>query len=558
MKNVLLILLATCLTTTCLFGQATFNTIDSVDINNINAAVLVHGDMWWNPDSAYKPQCLYPNGSRKNINFAGAIWMSAYDAASQLHISAQTYRQGGNDYWPGPLDASDTLTYTTSANWAKIWKVYRTDIQYFQSLTTHTTANTPTAILTWPGKGNTNAQGNGGAPLTVITDMAPFIDLNSNGIYEPLLGEYPDVRGDEALWWVFSDNGPTHNQSNGIPLGVEVHASSYAYNRGTLIDNVVYYEYTFTNKSVNNYSNMRVAQWDDIDLGYYLDDFIGFDSTWRMGIDYSGTPCDGCGGGNPANSYGFDPPQSAITMIVLPGDYGASYVPAGSFTTYNNDYSAQGNPNHDTICNNYMRSKLYNSKSIANDFSSGTLPCGGFDSASTLNYLYSGDPSDSSQWSECICGNNPGSRRFILSSNDFTLNVGSSAKVVFAQIVADSAGGCPIANFSKIKIVADTAWGNYYHPPAPLPPNAIKNLAQTNTINIYPNPAHNFLYIENSGQNTGEESITFYNIIGQKLAVTISGSGNKKVADISGLPNGIYIVEYRNSNIQLTTKFIKD
>ncbi len=388
--------------------------------------------------------------------------------------------------------------------------------------------------------------------------MAPFIDLNGNGIYEPLLGEYPDVRGDEALWWVFSDNGPTHNQSNGNPLGVEVHASSFAYNRGTLIDNVVYYEYTFTNKSVNNYSNMRVAQWDDIDLGYPYDDYIGYDSMWRMGIAYNGTDCDGCSAGYPPTSYGLNPPQSAITMIVLPGDVGTSFVPAGSFTNYQNDASSTGNPNNDTVCNHYMRSILYNGKTIASCFSSGTLPCGGYDSTSIINYVYPGDPSDSTQWSECICGNNPGNRRFVLSSNDFTLNAGSSAKVVVAQIVADSVGGCPIANFSKIKIVADTAWGNYYHPPAPLPPNAIKNLAQTNTINIYPNPTHNVLYLENSVQNTGEESITFYNIIGQKLNVAITRSGNKKVADISALPNGLYLVEYRNSNIQLTTKFIKD
>ncbi len=118
MKNVLLILLATCLTTTFLFAQATFNTIDSVDINNINAAVLVHGDMWWNPvlETAH---CEFPNGTQKNCNFASSIWMSGYDGAGNLHIAAQTYRQSGNDYWPGPLDASDTLTYSTSANWGQ-------------------------------------------------------------------------------------------------------------------------------------------------------------------------------------------------------------------------------------------------------------------------------------------------------------------------------------------------------------------------------------------------------------------------------------------------------
>ncbi len=224
------------------------------------------------------------------------------------------------DYWPGPLDASGSLSYTTSQNWAKIWKVNRSDIQYFQGLSTHTTANTPQAILTWPAKGNVNAQGNGGVSLTVTDDMAPFVDLNGNGIYEPLLGEYPDVKGDQALWWVFSDNGPAHTQTNGTPLGVEVHAMAYGYRRGTLIDNVIYYEYTIVNRSPNTYTDFRIAQWNMAQLGgdynffsgsynAELVNYIGFDSTWRMGITYSAINDDGeSGGGHPIGSF-WDPRQ---------------------------------------------------------------------------------------------------------------------------------------------------------------------------------------------------------------------------------------------------------
>jgi hypothetical protein len=242
-------------TGTQLQAQTAFSTIDSVDINNISASVLAHGDLWWNGDTvtSFLPKCFFPKGTNKPINLVGTLWMSAYDAGNDLHTAAQTYRIHREiEYWPGPLDAADTLTYATSEKWAKIWKVNRTDIQYFQSLTTHTTSNTPAAILTWPAKGNANAQGNAGAALTITDDMAPFADLNGNGIYEPLLGEYPDVPGDQALWWVFSDNGPTHSLTHGRPLGVEVHAMAYAYRRGTLIDNVIYYDYNIVNKSANN------------------------------------------------------------------------------------------------------------------------------------------------------------------------------------------------------------------------------------------------------------------------------------------------------------------
>jgi len=538
------------------YAQAPFNTTDSVNINNINANVMVHGDMWWNiPEQAYA--CFFPNGTHKNIQFAAALWMSGYDAGSHLHVAAQTYRQNGNDYWPGPLDTGDTLTYTTSSNWAKIWKVNRTDIQYFQSLPTHTTTNTPQAILTWPGNGNANAQGNGGASLTITSDMAPFIDLNGNGIYEPLSGEYPDIKGDQALWWVFSDNGPTHNQTNGKPLGVEVHAMSYAYKRGTLIDDVVYYDYTIVNKSAKNYSNFRAALFDDVDLGWYADNYLGFDSTWRMGIGYNGTNCSGCSAGNPVNSYGLNPPQVAVTMVVLPGDAGTSYVPVGSFTYFNNNGSIIGNPAVDTEYNNYMRSKLRNGQHFTDDFSGRGIPSVGYGSGPDCNYVFPGNPSDTNQWSECVCNDDPDDVRFVLSSNDFTLNAGSTAHMVLALIVADSAGGCGATSFDSIRVVADTAWNIYYNPP-PLIPSAVANIANDNSVTIYPNPANDKLYITNSRNNTAAATIIIYNVLGQAISISINQNGNGYEADISKLPPGLYNVLYRQGDMQMTVKFIKE
>jgi len=394
MKKTLLIAIIAATISAASQAQTPFTAMDSLDINNINSGILVHGDMWWNPNSPdYSSQCTFPNGSGKHANFASAIWMSGYDAGNQLHIAAQTYRQSGNDYWPGPLDVNDTLVLSTSSQWAKIWKVNRTDINAFILLSSHTVANTPTAILTWPGKGNVNAQGNLGAMLTINTDMAPFVDLNGNGIYEPLLGEYPDVPGDQALWWVFSDNGPAHTQSHGKPLGVEVHALAYAYARGTLMDNVQYYSYTIINKSANNYSGFRFGLHDDVNIGYYADDYIGFDSTWRMGYTYNGEPSwDGASAGAPVDLSEYDsmPPIVGVTLVDVPGDAGTSYIPAGSFTYYNNDFSIIGNPVVDTEYNNYLRAKLRNGTHFTNDFTGAHHPTKGYASGPNTNYVYSG------------------------------------------------------------------------------------------------------------------------------------------------------------------------
>jgi len=551
MKKIYFLLL--CALSGPLYAQTPFPTIDSLTINNIDATVLVHGDMWWNPATEVAG-CHFPMDTGNIIYFAGAIWMSGYDGGGQLHVAAQTYRQTGNDYWPGPLDASGNLTYATSQSWAKIWKVYRTDIQYFLSLGTHTTGNTPAMILTWPGKGNTYAQGNGGAALTITDDMAPFVDLNGNGIYEPLLGEYPDIPGDEALWWVFSDNGPTHSQTSGRPLGVEVHAMSYGYHRGTTIDNVVYYDYTIANKSANNYDNFRIAQWDKQQIGTDdITDFIGFDSVWRMGISYNGTNYLGLGGGHPIY---VRPPQSAITMIVLPGDAGTSYVPAGSFTYYNNDASVIGTPIIDTQYSNYMRSKSKVGDHVTDDFTGAGVSSVGYFSGPDCNYVFTGDPSDTNQWSECVCNNNPGDRRTVLSSNDFSLSAGGTQHVVFALIAADTAGGCPVTSFDSIRVVADTAWGDYFSPPPPLA--VIANPALSNQVRLYPNPAHDELFVEGAGSNGGDVSITVYNSIGQVENVSLQNKGPLLTADVSRLPDGLYNVLYRQGNIQTCMKFVKE
>ena len=541
-------------------AQLPFNTRDSITINNINAMQLVHGDMWWDP-SALIAKCQYPPNSGKNISFLSSVWMSGYDGSGQLHVAAQTYRQNGNDYWPGPLDNNDTLTYATSQKWAKIWKVFRSDIQYFQSLSVHSLTNTPAAILTWPAAGNLNAAGNGGAPLVIATtaSMAPFVDVNSNGIYEPLLGDYPDIKGDEALWWVFSDNGPTHTETNGKPLGVEVHTMCYGYGRGTLIDNVIYYEYTVTNKSLRNYTNFRIALFSDADLGYFNDDFIGFDSVRRMGILYNGTADDGAFASHPANSYGTHVPVTGITLMQMPGDAGAAHVPVGNFDYYNNDNSGIGNPTVDTEFNNYIRGKWRNGNRYTKDFVGHSLPPLPTGTGPVVNYVYPGDPSDTSQWSECAASDMPGDRRFIISSNDFSLAAGETKKLVMALVVTDTnQGGCPGVGFHDVRVVADTAWSVYTNPPPPIPA-AVNNINKQNAaIRVYPNPAHDKLIITAQTGKIDVSGILIYNTLGQLMHVPITENGAGIEANLEGLPNGIYFLLCQNMEGQNAIRFLRE
>ncbi len=501
------------ITLSCLFcvpmsyAQLPFFVMDSIDANRINAAVLVHGDMWWNP-VAQVAHCQFPPASPKNIGFAGAIWMSAYDNAGQMHVSAQTYRLSGNDYWPGPLDASGALDYVTSEKWAKIWKVRRSDVNTHLGNAGHTIANTPEAILTWPAKGNANAEGKDGAPLTITEDMAPFIDLNGDGIYQPLNGEYPDIKGEQTLFWVFSDNGPVHNLTNGQPLKMQVHAMAYAYKRNTLIDYVVYHDYTVINKSGQNYRDMRVGVWEDVDLGYYQDDFIGFDSAHRMVVTYNGTNDDGGSAGHPVNSYGLNPPAVGLTWIRLPGDAGGSYVPAGGLTGFNNDASVIGNPVIDTEYNHYLRGRMRNGAPILHG-------------VSVLE--------------ECTVGNNPGDRRFVVSSSDFNLSAGMRERLVVALVVDSAAGGCPaITDIDGLEELADTARQNWQQAVAvmPVPVHDMQ-------MELYPVPAGTQLHINLGTAFSGRVVLGIYNGLGQCVQEHVTTTVHT-VLDVQQLPPGTY------------------
>jgi hypothetical protein len=448
MKRLSLVLLLLC-SAGAVYAQTAFTTCEYVDINKIKAGVSLHGDFGVNY-STNTLACEFPKGGGNHISYAGGIWMAAYDVQGQLHVSAQTYRQNGNDYWPGPLDNNGALSYATSTDWARIWKVNKTDISTFLSTTPHTPANTPVAILEWPAKGNPNAKGNNGASLTINNNMAPFVDVNGDQEYNALDGDYPVIKGDQFLWWVFSDNGPTHNAttSSVMPLKVEVHACSYAISNGQTQDNIVYYEYDIINKSGIDLDSMCFAYFNDVSIGNGNDDYAGFDSSQRLGIGYNANTTD--------SRYGSNIPVSGITFLKVPGDGNGAYEPLGSFIAYYNQGSSHptGNPETANDHNNYMRATWKDGTHLKNDYTPSIMSYGR--TGADANYMFNGDPSIQSQWSECGALNPPADRRYVVSTGDFKLAANATTRIAYAIVAADPApSGCGNINFNEIKRVAN-------------------------------------------------------------------------------------------------------
>ena len=452
-----------------------------LDINNVRARLMTGGDMWWNIGEGVAAYEI-PKGSGKSSQFAASCWIGGFDQQGQLKVAGQTYRQNGNDYWPGALNSNGKITADTCNLWDRFWKVDRSTINAFiQNYKTggDNSGSQYDVIYQWPAQGNTSTAPNKGAIgsdgvtklyLNPNYTYAPFVDLNGDGKYEPDQGEYPNITGDEFIWWVFNDAGNTKQMSLTAAMGIEVQTSAFAYATQDFLNNSTFCNYRVINRGALTIDSTYIAVWDDCDLGWYYDDYIGCDTSRGLGIQYNGTNDDGAGGGHPVNSYGLNPPQVGLDFFQgpkrsvtvhragLPDTVEIQTLGMTNFTYFNNDASVIGNPNNGIQMYNYMTGSIINGERFSDDFQGHGIPSVGYGSGPVSNFVFWGDPGDNSQWSECACSNTPGDRRFIFSSGPFQLLPGAINDITFGCVWAPQpVGGCGATNFNLIKSIDDGA-----------------------------------------------------------------------------------------------------
>ena len=459
------------LRTTASACQPATATID-LDINNVRARLMTGGDMWWNQGqgvAAYE----VPKGGGASSLFAGSCWIGGIDAQGQLKVAAQTYRQDGNDYWPGPLDDQAAITQTTCSDWDQFWKINASDITAFRQLVKQGSAadalNDPTylVIKTWPAVGNPNALGVSGGPLDLIVghQYAPFVDVNDNHIYDPQNGDYPQINGDQFIWWVFNDKGNVKLQSQTQGIGIEVQASAFAYSTKDQLNDATFYNYRLVNRGNIRLDSTFIATWSDADLGWYLDDYIGCDTGRSLGILYNGETVDGPNGqaGTPG-TYGYNVPMIGVDFFKGPiknydsaGQHLTKRLGMTVFDYFNNDVSSIGNPSNGTEIYRYMTGTNRRGVHFSDDFNGPGIPSVGYGSGPKTNFVFFGDPGVRSEWSECTCLNPPADKRFIHSSGPFVLQPGAANDITIGVPWVANAGGCPSTSFKKLRIADDLA-----------------------------------------------------------------------------------------------------
>ena len=514
-------------------STAQFNAAEYLDINRVKARFMVHGDMFWNPATG-QPSYEFPKGSGKQSGFTSSFWIGGYNSSTNaLHLAAQTYRSRGNDYWPGPLDitnggVSDTIA---AANWAQIWKVNKTAIDSFNLISVHTLSNTHASILEWPGRKNPHAKTpvNG---ILIVPDrtMAPFVDVNNDNMYNALDGDYPDIKGEQMLWWIFNDNSASHTQSGGLPLRMEVHAIAYACTQIGL-ENTTFLNYKLLNYSPVIFDSTVISFWNDIDLGFPHDDFIGFDSVRRMGITYNGDSLD-----ETSIGYGTNLTQKAVVIIQQPGDLMNYRSPVGSMTFHNNSTSGSPLGTRDPSLTQEYYNYMTGSWKDGQRFREG---CDPRDTNMPISqYCFPDDPS-SNGIAEATCSNRfPDDRRFLLSSAPFTFIPGSAPlEFTFAFINTDT--GVNNSNFSELRRLADSAYKYANGCGSALWPLGLPNISKSD-LKVYPNPSNGFFIIEDEEKK--DKQITLYNSYGQTIYKTTSKK-LKTTINTNPYSKGVYFLK---------------
>ncbi len=282
--------------------------LERLNANNVRAGIPTGGVLFFVTDSL--PQSAQdtsvamfevPKGSGITAIFSSSIWMAGMDASNNLHCSAQRYT--ADNFFDGPLGQPVNQAYRNY--YERVFKVTKAQ------LNTHLNLPKPVPnvqvdpdILLWPGKGNPHVLSAFG--VNINNDLAPFIDVYPDGIYDPTMGDLPAICGEEAVFFVFNDvNGPAG--STGAALGVEIRGLVEEYVDNSLalpyekraLNNTLFVRYEIENKSSNTYNDFYISQYEDMDLGCFANDRIGCDTVRNLMLGYNGTtPDNDCQGLN--------------------------------------------------------------------------------------------------------------------------------------------------------------------------------------------------------------------------------------------------------------------
>ncbi len=370
--------------------------------------------------------------------FTSSMWLGALDPAGNLILSADAYNNSVVSTKSGPIDMNTGDIYQGLEEvFDRFFETSQFDINKLQEDLEDGILDeeVPQSLKEWPALGNPYFEDIFGYALPVEPGVgfAPFFDVNANGLYEPQLGDYPEIKGaHQAIFYIYSFLETNQTQSPPIETEVRVLARIYE-DVSSNIKRTVFFDYELRQAQLFQLNDYYISMFIDPDLGCFTDDYMGYNQDCEFAYVYNQDVMDGDSGCQcPANISTFceDPPIMAYAFLNKPtidGNPNSDEIETSGFMTFN-----ASNPTTDLPT---IGEQFYNL--MKNSWADGTpLTYGGNGynpgSEDFTNYCFPGNPSIDDEWSMCSEDQPQIDRRGLLNMGPFDLPPGAVVRFSFA------------------------------------------------------------------------------------------------------------------------------
>lgn len=567
------------------------NYSDTLDANNIKTLINPYGLHFWDgPKTDDNYIYEFPKESGKSTIYNSTFWIGGMDQDDQLRLSAERFRAQGIDFWSGPLSVENnslSIDTATVVEWHQVWKLNKYDVEYHKYNWNQPNYEPVENIATWPAHGD--------EALHQSQYLAPFVDVDGDGYYDPYSGDYPLIKGDQCIFFIFNDLRYEQTETQGNPIGLEIHSMMYQFDNpdNPAFNNTVFMNYKIFNRSEYILTDAYIGIWTSIEIGYGNDDYVGCDVERGMYFGYNGDEIDG--NGEP-HAYGENPPAQGVLFLGGPymdsnevddpdGGCDESINGVGfgdsiidnerygmtGFLFHNNTGSPLGDPIVSEDYYNFLRGIWKDGTSM--DYGNTGHPDGS-SYGPACKFMFPGltdscfwgtgglQPNGLINWSEETGWNGnpnpPADRRGLGSMGPFTFMPGSVQKIDIAYVTARGDDG-PLSSVELLKVYVDTIRARYIKNSDDFGTQLLgigKVNNKTQQLKIFPNPVDDILQVEYKGK-TQNTVYSIHDIYGRLLISGDVHSTGRFSINVSNLKNGFYIVSIIDDEHRYTARLIK-
>jgi len=409
--------------------------------------------------------------------------------------------------WSGPQAAvMDDAFYE---RYHRVWKLDRAMVQHHIAQWSEPGYVPHPDISDWPGNGALE----NGEPAR----LAPFVDVDGNGIYDPHEGDFPEFKGSQALYSIQHTASDPYGSMAQPSFPFDAHVLHYAVeHENPAIRNTVFVNYRFVNRSALTFDSLLFGQFTNFDIGCPDDDLVECDSTRSLFFGYNGADSDaGCFG-----AIGFSGVQPAQGVRFL---------------------------------NSFMRSHRMAYRIAPNeqpsllDVLSGTvqgLPF--YDPGYPTHYQYPGGP-----WVDGPITPTQPDKTSVGATGPFTLGPGDTLCIDLAFIYARAPSGGAYASVEALKLRSDSVQAFYdaqglacrQFPVM----TSVSEQSERESLRLYPNPATHQVTIV--GVRPMVELLVL-DMLGRTIHRARPMRGQLTI-DVGGWAPGAYVVRSGNAVVRL-------